>query len=314
MNREKFILRILRSIQNQPMKDIEIIFVDDASTDNTVKLIENFQKYDERIILIKHEINKGSLISRNEGAINSNGEYILYADSDDLLLYNILNKAYDAAKKGDYEIVQFGVYRRHPKGYIWNYGEIRNNTPIYQPKLSSLMYYYRGYLKQTDWHIWGKLIKKEAIYRALNSIDNYYLNSSMSVNEDGLIDFMLLKKGKSFIYINDYGYIYNANPESVIYSLNLILNKAVKDYFLYLKYLFENTENNTYEKSMAGNQLSYVYYRFIRSFKNVTENFPFLYRILRLYLRCPYISINNKKMAKRIFVILKAAEKNLKKK
>jgi glycosyltransferase involved in cell wall biosynthesis len=155
LNRENYLLRILRSIQNQPMKDIEIIFIDDGSTDNSVNIIKFHQQYDKRIILIKHEKNEGTLKSRNDGAYMAKGEYILFSDSDDLLLYNILNKTYDAAKAGNYEIVQFAVYRRNTKGDMWNYGEIRNTTPIYQPELSSLMYYYRGYLKQTDWHIWG---------------------------------------------------------------------------------------------------------------------------------------------------------------
>ena len=61
-NREKFILRFLRSIQNQFYDDIEIILVDDFSTDNSVKLIEKYQKEDERIILLKHKKNKGTFI------------------------------------------------------------------------------------------------------------------------------------------------------------------------------------------------------------------------------------------------------------
>ena len=68
-NREKYILRFLRSIQNQCFDGIEIILVDDFSEDNSVKLIENYQKEDKRIILIKHNKNKGTLISRNHGAI-----------------------------------------------------------------------------------------------------------------------------------------------------------------------------------------------------------------------------------------------------
>ena len=65
---------------------------------------------------------------------------------------------------------------------------------------------------------------------------------------------------------------------------------------------------------MAGAQLKYVYNRFLRSFKNVTENFPFLYEILNLYINCPYINRYNKKRAKIIFGILNEAEKNLKEK
>ena len=60
-NREKYILRFLRSIQNQDFKDIEIIFVDDYSKDNSVKLIEEYQKTDKRIVLLKNKNNKGTL-------------------------------------------------------------------------------------------------------------------------------------------------------------------------------------------------------------------------------------------------------------
>jgi cellulose synthase/poly-beta-1,6-N-acetylglucosamine synthase-like glycosyltransferase len=59
-NRAKFILRFLRSIQNQFYEDLEIIFVDDFSTDNSVKMIEKYQREDERIILLKHKKNKGT--------------------------------------------------------------------------------------------------------------------------------------------------------------------------------------------------------------------------------------------------------------
>ena len=62
-NREKYILRFLRSIQNQYFGNVEIIFVDDFSSDNSVETIENCQIEDERIILIKHNKNKGTLFN-----------------------------------------------------------------------------------------------------------------------------------------------------------------------------------------------------------------------------------------------------------
>ena len=60
-NRGKYLLRLLRSIQNQFFDDIEIIIVDDFSKDNSINLIEEYQKEDERIILIKNNKNKGTL-------------------------------------------------------------------------------------------------------------------------------------------------------------------------------------------------------------------------------------------------------------
>ena len=194
---------------------------------------------------------------------------------------------------------------------MWNYGEIRNTTPIYQPELSSLMYYYRGYLKQTDWHIWGKLIKREAFYRALQFIGDYYLDSYMSVNEDGLVDFMLLKKAESFIYIKDYGYVYVANPKSVINTIKKTINKTLRDYFLYLKFLFEKTGNNNHEKAMAGEQLRYVYNKFYKNFKEATENFEFYYEVLNLFIKSRYINRNNRKRAETIKGILEEAQKEL---
>jgi len=314
-NREEFILRALRSIQNQPMKDIEIIFIDDASTDKSVALIEEYQKTDKRIILIKHEENQGTLKTRNEGIYKARGEYIQFVDADDALFYNILNIAYKEAKKGDYDIIQFKVIRKKiiDRKYSY-YGYDRNTTPIYQPELSSLMYYYNGTLFQTDFHVWDKLIKREALIRTLKSIKPYYLKQNMSINEDGVLDFMLLKTAKSYKFITNYGYVYVANPSGAIYSLSKTMNKTVRDYILYLRYLFQHTANNEYEKSMAGDQLRYVYNRFYNYLEYVTSNFEFIFDTLNLYLNCPYISDLNKGRVNKMINILKEAQDKAKQK
>ena len=79
-NKEKYILRILRSVQNQNFENTEIIFADDASEDNSVKLIEKYQITDQRIKLVKHDKNVGTLINRNDGAISAKGEYLLFIE------------------------------------------------------------------------------------------------------------------------------------------------------------------------------------------------------------------------------------------
>ena len=76
-NQEKYILKFLRSIQNQFFDNIEIILVDDFSIDKSVQIIETIQKEDEIIIIIKQNENKGKLISRNDGILQAKGEYIL---------------------------------------------------------------------------------------------------------------------------------------------------------------------------------------------------------------------------------------------
>ena len=109
-NRGKYLLRLLRSIQNQFFDDIEIIIVDDFSMDNSIKLIEEYQKEDERIILIKNNKNKGTLISRNIGIINSRGKFIIMPDADDILSENILKTCYETAIKNNIDIIRFNIY------------------------------------------------------------------------------------------------------------------------------------------------------------------------------------------------------------
>ena len=89
----------MRSIQNQFFDDIEIIFVDDYSKDNSIRKIENCQNEDERIILLKNKNNKGTLISRNIGALKAKGEFLIFPDSDDILSQNILSMCYELQKR-----------------------------------------------------------------------------------------------------------------------------------------------------------------------------------------------------------------------
>ena len=109
-NSEEYIIRFLRSIQNQLFDEIEIIFIDDYSKDNSINIIEDCQKKDERIILIKQNMHRGTLISRNMGALKSKGDYLIIPDSDDILSNNILKKAYFTAEKNQYELIRFNFY------------------------------------------------------------------------------------------------------------------------------------------------------------------------------------------------------------
>jgi cellulose synthase/poly-beta-1,6-N-acetylglucosamine synthase-like glycosyltransferase len=92
-------------IQKQEFKDIEIIFVDDSSSDNSSLIIKELIKFDKKIIYLKNSINKKQFYSINLGVLFSKGEYILSIDPDDLILNNILLKAYKTAKYYNLEIL-----------------------------------------------------------------------------------------------------------------------------------------------------------------------------------------------------------------
>ena len=312
-NKEKFILRILRSIQNQSLKDIEIIFCDDASYDNSTKIIEELKKEDERIILMRHYINKGTLVNRIDGANIAKGEYLLFIDGDDILLNNILEKAYLKAKENNTDIIQFKAYSGDFNNTFYRSDITRTNQPIYQPELSSLMYYEKGELHQTEYFIWGKLIKRETFLETIKSIDKYYLNQNMSLHEDGLILFMLFKKAKTYLFINDYGLFYYYNELSTLNNLRNKnrINKSTKECFLYLEYMFNYTNDTLYEKNMAVYQFKWLLKEYNDIYLKTTQGFDYVYKIIDLYINCKIISEEDKTIFINLKTQFKKTQQNL---
>ena len=84
-NQREYIVKIYSCILNQSIKEIEIIIIDDYSTDNSFFLVKNMMEKDKRIIYLKNKKNRGQFYSRNKGILHSRGEYIIIIDPDDLL-------------------------------------------------------------------------------------------------------------------------------------------------------------------------------------------------------------------------------------
>ena len=107
-NCENTILRAIRSIQNQNIKDIEIILVNDFSEDKTLMLINQFQKEDPRIKIINNKKRMGTLYSRSIGALAAKGKYLFPLDNDDMFLdTDVFKYIYYEANNNNYDIVKF---------------------------------------------------------------------------------------------------------------------------------------------------------------------------------------------------------------
>ena len=97
-NSEKTLERCLNSILQQVYNEIEVICVNDGSQDNSLSILEKFKIFDKRIKVIS-KINEGVSVARNEGIKVSNGQYILFVDSDDYIEKNMILDLYQAIKK-----------------------------------------------------------------------------------------------------------------------------------------------------------------------------------------------------------------------
>lgn len=113
-NAESTIQRCLDSILNQTYKNIEIIIVDDNSTDSSIKKI--YQNSDKRIKIIQHKNNEGPSKSRNDGILTAKGEYICFIDSDDYYSQNFILDLYSMAQDRDADMVMSEI--RSIKGNV----------------------------------------------------------------------------------------------------------------------------------------------------------------------------------------------------
>ena len=214
-NKDLFSIFIpLRSIQNQSLKDIEIIFVDDGSSENKVNEVIEEMKYDNRIILLKHKTNKGTLMSRVDGVRYASGEYILNLDQDDLYIDNLLfEKIYKKAKELNVDILQFSFFFYNSKGNIKkNSYNIPKNMLITQPDLREtfLTKIGKNRLERCATRtIWDKFVRRTIYQEAIKDLGDEYLNHRVFLYEDTLMMFELSQIAYSYYYYDILGYRLN---------------------------------------------------------------------------------------------------------
>ena len=99
-NVERFIERCVKSLMEQTLQDVEYIFVDDAATDNSMKILAaTLSIYsDQNIRILVHQENKGLPAARNTGLAVATGEYVFHCDSDDYMEKDMLEALYKKAK------------------------------------------------------------------------------------------------------------------------------------------------------------------------------------------------------------------------
>ena len=245
------IKRIMTSIENQSYRDIDIIFVDDASTDKSVKLIEQYQHKDKRIQLMRHKENQGLLKTRNDGAIKARGEYILFIEQNGILTEGALKKIYGSILMYNTDIIRFDTYSKFNNTFEKNdLNEFfKKEKVLYQPNiLKQSFYQYKGELFQYELNLHGKVIKTKLYQDIINYLAFFTDNITWNNYEDNAIDFLLLKHAKSYIFVNEINYINNID-ENNYYSKdkNIYINDLVKlakvfDYY---------TKDNIYDKLMV---------------------------------------------------------------
>ena len=266
-NLEKYLPRCLDALVNQTMQEIEILCVNDGSTDSAPQIIEEYQKKYPDKIKVFHKENGGEFTTRNYGLERATGEYVTFVDTDDYVEPNWAEKLYNAAKENDADLAVCGFERidletnKVVATNMTNFGyDVKEITPN------------DDYLLFINPAPWNKVYKREKIkdlrflpFRGFN--DTMFLASCYT-------------KMNKIAFVSDVLYHYYLRYDSQIHTVNKQDVDNLKKYLLEVKDLY--IKSNKYEEM-----------------KYILDTFAFLHLGTSVMYRVSYDkSVNMKEMLK----------------
>lgn len=244
-NVENYIERCARSIFEQSFSDFEVVFVDDASPDKSIcllqKTINEYPHLIDKIKIVKHDNNKGLSAARNTALNNSNGKYILHLDSDDYIDKEILQKLYYSAIKNNSDITICNV------NFVYKNKIIKNTDAISEDK-----YEYLNQLlsRKVMFNMFAKLIKRDIIIQ-----NNIFSIEGIGQAEDFLVYPRIVFFANKYNCINESLYYYNQiNSNSFTNNIN---SKGIDDIIFAGRYLINFFQNQNLNSNYLINNLKF---------------------------------------------------------
>ena len=211
-NKENYLAKVIENLQNQTLKDIEIVALNDCSNDSSLEILNNLSKNDQRIKIINNDKNHGLLYSRAMGILNCSGEYLMNLDPDDEIKgEDSLEYLYKQSKYLDLDIISFNALDKKSNSIIKCIGK---NIMYKQPDLFYSLFNRNNVIR--EYAIWNKLIKKEIYLSAYEDFKDEIYNGKWNYFEDDIWNILVNRHAKSRLCINKVIYIYNYNKDSLM--------------------------------------------------------------------------------------------------
>ncbi|MDR0540682.1 MAG: glycosyltransferase [Dysgonamonadaceae bacterium] len=199
-NVAKYLPACMDSIVSQTLQDIEVICINDGSTDNCAEILEQYARKDARIAVIT-QANKGISNARNKGIARAKGEYIGFLDSDDVIAPDFLEKLYVAATKHDADVAMTNIRRFLFGRYKLRFREEKVYTEV-QSKIDGANIPRCNY-------VWNKIYRKSALkYPFTEGI--YYEDMNWTIK--------VIYDANKVVSVPDTAYYYRKIPQSIVQS------------------------------------------------------------------------------------------------
>lgn len=258
-NAEKYIAACVDSVLSQEMQNIEIILVDDCSTDNSVKLCEELYGKNDKVRIIRQEKNSGPGFARNTGIKNAAGKYIAFIDSDDQMKHDNLSAMFRTAEKFNADVVHATGFLISPTDAPINMLELpeeklsaksHDKNPAQEISLLNDDFDLR--FQRWIEHYYHCLVMNK-LYRREFMLEHNIFFGRTPMAEDVLFCFLCLFHAKNYVLLPLFSYIYRILPESLSRSKNPV-NILLKSLISYIGVLRQVQENVKSIPFFAGSQ------------------------------------------------------------
>lgn len=259
-NVEKYIRRCLDSLVRQTYKKVEIIVVNDCSTDNTSSICHEYAIKDNRIHIIDKDVNEGLSLARNSGVDICSGDYVTFVDGDDFLELSTIEKCNNVLQKDRYDELVFASVFDRTNGNVWNM-PLRSTKKLYLEK--DLDSYFAEAIGANPESIadrdigftpWARVYKLSTIRE--NGLK--FISERELIYEDLMFHLTSYKFMKSIYILNEQLYHYCENTNSLTQKIDTRRFYRVKAMHEYIKShfeeeIFQNTKVlNRYRRTMLG--------------------------------------------------------------
>ena len=247
-NTGEILKKVVKSIQNQNMQDIEIILANDFSNDNiTLDILEKLKEEDPRIVVINNKKNMGILYSRSISVLQARGEYITNLDHDDFIFdEDVFDTSYKSAKNGNFDIISFMYVAS--KDYYSEYKEfdlsehyIPHNYEVYQPQLSFYTLFVNEEFSYFDYTIWAKIYKNNIYKKAIDTLTYERYSMFVTTHEDIIGIFVLCNVANSYKFIRKIGVYHKDYPASTSHLTSY--DKMLHYFIIFADIVFDLSKN-----------------------------------------------------------------------
>lgn len=247
-NVELYIEKCIKSILNQSYKNFEVIFVDDCGKDNSINIIKEWKKIDDRINIIQNPKNLGTFESRKKGFEAAKGNYIFFLDPDDSILPESLLKINKEINKSPSDLIIYGIeeINKTKKNYI--IPKFKKNTVK-----KNILYILFNNIKNFHPGNAGKLYSHSLLKKTYEKLS--YIEERLIYGEDQLLLFTAASLSKNLLIINDFFYCYNINQNSITiqkdYNSINIINKQLTTIINHIETVSNESEINKINKKKS---------------------------------------------------------------